>query len=474
MPPTTPHIPKKIILCCDGTWNQPERTVDDRKHQPTNVLKLTRALLAQDGEGRHQVVYYDTGVGTDRGLYDRFIGGALGLGLSAHIKKAYRFLANNFQEGDELYCFGFSRGAYSVRALAGMIGAVGLLHPRDIHHLPLAYRYYRTPPAERKISPLHEVMGSLQRRTIPIKFMGVWDTVGALGVPIPLIQRLSQWRVGFFNTELGHHIQYAYQALAIDERRRPFAPDLWQDVEHRTTPEGNPLYGKDRKVLQVWFPGAHSNIGGGYPDPGLSDVAFTWLMNRAREHGLAFDEQFLKDPDRINPNPYATLYPSPSKWWKLLSLVGIRPYDRSIGEPANDSLKSALGIHEMIHESVWDRLNPSSHNVPIPAAYTPLNFTKVERGNMPIFRERRRPRLHGNWSASLITTPEGNAIDCQVLDLSQNTGVRILCHTPLPTTNAPVWLESIPLRLNAQRAHIVWSDRDQAGLEFATGERSTE
>ncbi|MEJ2201065.1 MAG: DUF2235 domain-containing protein, partial [Desulfuromonadaceae bacterium] len=136
---------KRIIICCDGTWNEPENEKEGRQI-PTNVLKLVRAIEPKEAEsGSDQVVYYLRGVGSGAfGLPDRYLGGGTGLGISRNIQDAYRFLANNYVEGDEIFCFGFSRGAYTVRCLSGMLEATGLLHKNDLDHLPAAYAYYRT------------------------------------------------------------------------------------------------------------------------------------------------------------------------------------------------------------------------------------------------------------------------------------------------------------------------------------------
>lgn len=396
---------KKIIICCDGTWNQPEKKIDDNGYKPTNVLKLMRTLRARDKKGRHQVVYYDSGVGTDRGLYDKYIGGAFGLGLSSHIKKAYRFIANNFEEGDELYCFGFSRGAYTVRALGGMIGAVGLLRPRYMHRLPEAFAYYHTQPDKRAKTKFYDLLKNekLETRKIAIKFMGAWDTVGALGVPIPLLKWVSRWRVGFFNPELGDHIQFAYHALAIDERRRPFAPNLWTSLEKKT--EGH-IGTQD--ICQVWFPGVHSNIGGGYPDAGLSDEAFHWMIKRAEDCGLAFDSRYLHKV--LDPNPLGNLEESFSWVYKALCFLGVWPYTRPIGPnpklhpiqkwPHDSWIWRPLswfgiqpykpGINEMIHESALKRFtaDPSSYQQ---HHYTPKNL-KEALDRLPVFREEEYPK----------------------------------------------------------------------------------
>ncbi|MYF06662.1 MAG: DUF2235 domain-containing protein, partial [Rhodospirillaceae bacterium] len=179
---------KRLVICCDGTWNEPDQEVHDNpadETEPTNVLKIVRGLAPVDGEQVPQVVYYDTGVGT-QGPLDKYVGGGLGGGLSENIQQAYRFIANNWREGDELFLFGFSRGAYTVRSLAGFIGVAGLLRKENLRLLPEAYALYRLQPDKRDNSMVRkrlESAGEPSRRPVPIRFIGVWDTVGALGAP---------------------------------------------------------------------------------------------------------------------------------------------------------------------------------------------------------------------------------------------------------------------------------------------------
>ena len=273
---------KRLVICCDGTWNEPDQSVDGNaadETELTNVLNVVRGLAPVDGNQVPQVVYYDTGVGT-QGMADKYIGGGLGSGMSANIRQAYRFIANNYHEGDELFLFGFSRGAYTVRSLAGFIGVVGLLSKENLRLLPEAYSLYRLPPSKRAGSMVErrlKEVGEPSRIPTPIKFIGVWDTVGALGAPTPLLGRLTRNRVSFHNTHLGKDVEHAYQALAVDERRRPFQPVLWT---------GAPVNGQ--AIQQAWFAGVHSNIGGGYRDTGLSSIALAWMAGRAASHGLEF------------------------------------------------------------------------------------------------------------------------------------------------------------------------------------------
>jgi len=318
---------KRIVICCDGTWNEPESVKDERK-VPTNVIKMVRAVAARDERsGTDQIIYYDQGVGTGAvGVLDRHIGGGTGYGISKNIRDCYNFIANNYVAGDDIFFFGFSRGAYTVRSLGGMLAAVGLLSKNDLRYVPEAYAYYHVEPDKRAQSDFHGLISQLPRSDVAIKFIGVWDTVGALGIPTPVLSRVQQWagdrwerfRVGFHDCSLSDIVQNAYQALAIDERRGPFKPSIWDKAP------------KETHVLQTWFTGVHSNIGGGYPDAGLSDTALLWIVNRARECGLDISDDYMSD--RVESNPLGKLEDSYSTGYKVLEFLRVKPHVRAIGE----------------------------------------------------------------------------------------------------------------------------------------------
>lgn len=456
------YTPKKIIICCDGTWNKPE-TQFKSDEKPTNVLKIMRLIPSVDDKGRHQVTFYDPGVGTDRGIYDKYVGGALGLGLSGHVKKAYRFVANNYitlktadgTSGDELYFFGFSRGAYTARVVAAFISTVGLLQSKDMQWLPVAYKYYRTPPEKRPTSRFHSQIQSLKRIIPKIKFIGVWDTVGALGIPIPVLRLLSKRRVGFFDNALRANVQYAYHALAIDERRRPFSPDLWSEVV-----KNEQIEYETQDICQTWFVGAHSDTGGGYSDNRLSDIACKWMIKRAQACDLAFNTKYLDDKTHLNPQVNGKMRDSFSLFYKLLRFAGVKPYVRSIGPKQTDKLKPQPGLNEMLHESVIERLDTDPN-------YTPENVLKA-RETLPIFREnsytpRAYPREPVSWEGALRFGDE--AVDCKVLDFNKTGGAKIQCSASpkIRTSTQLSWLNTGPLN-----GEVVWHDHQNSliGIRF--------
>ena len=450
---------KRIIICCDGTWNEPENEKEGRR-VPTNVLKLVRAIEPRDVErGIDQVVYYGRGVGTGTfGLIDKYLGGGAGLGISRNIQEAYRFLANNYVEGDEIFCFGFSRGAYTARCLSGLLDAAGLLDKNDMDHLPDAYGYYRTPPAQRESSKYHPRLRDLPRSRPKIKFMGVWDTVGSLGVPTPLLSRISKkYWVGFHNAALSGLIENAYQALGIDERRQPFAPAIW---DRRTG---------QKKLQQVWFAGVHSNIGGGYPDSGLSDIAFLWMANRAMEHGLVFDSRYLADRAKVAPQATGQLEDSYSLGYKILRTLRVSPYPRPIGR--------FLNMGEMVHESVLKRLltphlNYRPENV-LGAAEDPAGLIDNEGSHslihindlpLAVFHERKGIRRDLGGSPATLTLDGNVELSCQVSNYSDAGGVMLSVSEPLePGTEGMLEYG----QLGRHKIRVVWRRENRVGVSFA-------
>lgn len=276
---------KRLVVCCDGTWNRPDEHVDGIA-APTNVAKIALAVSRSGDDGINQCLYYQRGVGTRR--LEHHLGGAFGFGLSRNVRDAYRFLVDNYEIGDEIFLFGFSRGAYTARSTAGLIRNCGILRGDHAGRIREAYALYRS--RNHRLEP-STIESRLFRRmyahedVTPIRFVGVWDTVGALGIPIdairlPVVERF--W--GFHDTALSRSVVSAYQALAIDEQRGPFRPTLW--TQH---PEAT-----GQVLEQVWFAGVHKDVGGGYANPALSEIALLWMAERARGCGLSLDRAHLR------------------------------------------------------------------------------------------------------------------------------------------------------------------------------------
>ena len=253
---------RNLVLCLDGTWNRA-----DAPH-PTNVVLTRRAAAVAASEDR-QLVYYDPGVGTH--WYDRVRGGVAGLGLALNVEEAYRWLCEHYRPGDRIFLFGYSRGAYTARSVAGIIGLCGI--PTAAVLAGDALRAYRMQPgsardAEAEMLRIRERLRSEQ--PADVAFLGVWDTVGSLGIP-HVTERRHKWH----DVTIGPHIRRACHLVAIDERRKPFAPALWT---------GEPEPGQI--VEQVWFPGVHGDVGGGRADIGLSNRSLNFMWRPARRAGL--------------------------------------------------------------------------------------------------------------------------------------------------------------------------------------------
>ena len=291
---------KRIAISCDGTWNTPDQ-MDGNRPAPTNVVKLHNAIAGKDEAGIVQLKYYHPGVGTDPGWWSKLAGGGLGIGIDRNIMSAYRFLADKFEPGDAVYLFGFSRGAYTVRSLAGMIARCGILDTSGLteketwSRIESIYRkgYRRGTPHRRAGWGFRS-----EPQKTEIRFLGVWDTVGALGIPddMALLNLLDRFKdYTFHDTELSAMVLAARHAMAIDERRASFQPTLWTKIE------------VDRDVKQLWFPGVHSDVGGGYAECGLSDGALEWMVGEARGTGLRFNDGLLA---QLAPSHHGVLHDS--------------------------------------------------------------------------------------------------------------------------------------------------------------------
>lgn len=324
---------KRLVVCCDGTWNfadQPSKT---------NVAKVALSVRPGSAAGKEQRVYYHSGVGTHR--RDRLRGGAFGVGLSHNVVDAYRFLVETYEPDDELFLFGFSRGAFTARSLAGLVRNSGILRRDHTDRIPEAWALYRD-----RIEQPNGAAATLFRRSYAreteIAFIGVWDTVGALGIPVPDMARMRpavarfnrHW--AFHNTELSRWTRAAFHALATDEQRSAFRPALWHQRP------GSAAQGQELK--QVWFAGVHCDAGGGYRETGLSDITLLWMVDQARRHGLEFDKDALSTEGpgvmraqesvdfRVRPDASGDLHVSRTGMYRLTS-----PWHRPLGEAVDSN-----------------------------------------------------------------------------------------------------------------------------------------
>jgi uncharacterized protein (DUF2235 family) len=358
---------KNIILCADGTGNA------DVKARGTNVFKLYEAIdnngHKSDPSLRPQVAFYDDGVGTSRFIPLRLLGSALGFGFTRNVKELYTELVRTYEPGDKIYLFGFSRGAYTVRTLAGLIQCCGIINIRqgDSKHLDngeleaavnSCWKEFRKkaftrressdarssrPPEETPWPPNAAPIlnknnaGFFIYEKVNIEFLGVWDTVSAIGAPTIELRKLVNllYPLTFAELNVGPGVQAARHAISIDDERLTFHPELW-----------NEEYETDGRVLQVWFPGVHANVGGGYPKQGMSLVALDWMMAEAEARGLRFihvDRQFVQD----HYDPQDKLYDS-----RASLAIYYRWQPRSLAELCK---KHKMGTPK-VHVSVFERI----------------------------------------------------------------------------------------------------------------------
>ncbi len=346
---------RNLIVCADGTWNTPDQE-DGGIPSPTNVVKLYNCLAEVDDAGDEQLRYYHPGVGSEGNWWDKVKGGSVGVGLSKNIMSAYRWLGSNYGEGDRLFLFGFSRGAYTVRSLAGMIARCGLL---DLSGLPdpevwarveKAYKAgYRKKEARSKWAMNWDFHGGRAADGhMDIHFIGVWDTVGAMGIPddMALLNLFDDRKAyAFHDTKLGVKVINARHAVALDEERASFSPTLWMGSENKIN------------VKQQWFAGVHADVGGGYANTGLSDIALKWMIDEAEAKGLDFNSAML---EQINPDIHGILHDSNNGVFKLLK-----------SQPRN--APKVIKSNKNIHVSAADR----SSNPPISQApYRPTQLLR--------------------------------------------------------------------------------------------------
>jgi uncharacterized protein (DUF2235 family) len=296
---------KRLAIYLDGTWN----SVDSN----TNVWRMRALTAAKSKDDKPQLVYYSVGV-------NGVLGGMFGQGLDDNIRLAYEWLIENYNDGDEIFIFGFSRGAYTARALAGLIAIDGILKAGSPIGVAELFERYKKGDDE-TIWKLKEMQSSADASKLSeqehwllkysqpadVKMIGVWDTVGSVGLAAGNIAGISRSQFDYLQTGLRIHILNGYHALAVDEHRKDFAPTLWT-VRHPKDPKAviarpRPMSG----VEQRWFVGAHANVGGGYETDLLNQAPLRWLMKKAESHGLAFRTDVELDGDSVTA-PIADSY----------------------------------------------------------------------------------------------------------------------------------------------------------------------
>lgn len=271
---------KNLVVFSDGTGQE------GGKGHNTNVYKLFNMI---EDRTPNQMAFYDQGLGTG---WRKITGMISGMGISRNIMDCYEFLFRNFQAGDNIYLFGFSRGAATVRSLSAFIHMFGILPRSRANLIKEAYGIYKINNDERRQRKAEEFIAKHHTMWCRVKFLGVWDTVAALGVPIKsisvILDKIPFFKHRFHNFQLSPSVEHAYHALAIDDERRTFHPVLWE-----------PKLLDYQSMKQVWFCGAHTDVGGGYKEPQLSDIPLVWMTRMAVQKGLRIypDHKVTVDQD---------------------------------------------------------------------------------------------------------------------------------------------------------------------------------
>jgi uncharacterized protein (DUF2235 family) len=369
---------KALVVCCDGTGNQPEGDL-------SNVLKLYRITV----KDLSQRVYYDPGVGTlgHRDEWTRIkqnakavFGLATGYGLDDNVLDAYRFIAENFEDGDDIFLLGFSRGAYTVRVLAGFLHLIGLLYPDQLNLVGYALTAYKQASEKSDFRIAWDFRRVTGGRAVPIKFLGVWDTVASVMVPrrdrffVPSLLALPY-------TRTNPSVAIFRHAVAIDETRRMFRLNSWIEPQlYRPNPFGSepaPL----QDIKQVWFAGVHADIGGGYPESesALSKFPLDWMVGEAKAAGLrintAMRNHLVRGLPRaggtriyVKPDAAGQLHQSLTVGWRVLEWL---PKSSALREWPADASKQAWYLPRgeprlipegaRLHSSVMLRLQSSNY-----------------------------------------------------------------------------------------------------------------
>ncbi len=356
---------KRIVFCFDGTWNK--LAVDT----PTNVVLTAASVEREARDGTVQIMHYDEGVGTGR--LDKVTGGVFGAGLVSNVREAYRFLIFNYDPGDEIYVFGFSRGAFSARTFVGFVRHVGTLSRLHVARIDEALDLYEqrlkgADGASEKMRRFRadysaevcigddddnwrcaNVPGYIKGKAPPLRihYLGVWDTVEALGVPGMLwISRWTNRGNAFHDPSISDFVESVRHAVAIDERRSTFPATLCGDLTALNGAKGKAPDAPDAPYQEKWFPGVHGSVGGGGDIRGLSDGALDWVLKGAKLAGLKLDVQEGSRIHGFAPNPLAPLVnvskpkrsllerlstdrPGPSEIWQV-STAAIRRWKADI------------------------------------------------------------------------------------------------------------------------------------------------
>lgn len=368
---------KRIAIFCDGTWNKA-----DARHS-TNVYRLSEEVAAVAPGNVKQRALYFAGVGTGRGpdwlsqKIDKIGGGAFGWGLLANVIEAYESLAKIYQPGDHIYIFGFSRGAFTARSLAGLIRASSIPTTDQLDQIDAAVKRYKSkdkathPRSDESFAYRHSLNPALiteprendwrrknnlsEGELINTRYIGVWDTVGALGIPSIFGDLATLWnkKYQFHDTDLSSSIRAARHAVSVDENRRTFVPTLWRNLP--TLNKGLSL--ANQRYREQWFAGDHNSVGGGGDIKGLASSALIWIAEGAEQYGLAFKAGAM-GRFRAEIDVLASLHANTEYKTNFFKRLG------GLGERDRDGPVEVQAVSKVVHER-WAKAQPAYRPVPL-------------------------------------------------------------------------------------------------------------
>lgn len=321
---------KNIVVFSDGTGQE------GGKGYNTNVYKLYNMV---EDRTENQTAFYDRGLGTG---WRRLTGNVAGMGISQNIYECYRFIFDNYLAGDDIFLFGFSRGATTVRSLSAFIHLFGILPKARPELIKQAYKIYKIENSVERKQHADDFVSRHHNQWVKIKFLGVWDTVDALGLPLKKLNTFIDWmpmfRHKFHNLTLSESVEHARQALAIDDERLIFHPKIWdKEIKEYQT------------MKQVWFSGMHTDVGGGYKEQELSDIPLLWLIEEAKKASLKI---YPKHKVTINPDPNGFMHDSRKGFPNTLYVKKVREWNpETHGKPV---------VHESVLLRKLNKENTSS------------------------------------------------------------------------------------------------------------------
>lgn len=422
---------KRLIYCLDGTSNE----YDDAF--PTNVVMMHKSISKTDNNGIEQIAYYHEGVGTKAG--EKVRGGAFGFGLLENIIDAYTHLCKYYEPDDEIYIFGFSRGAYTARSFAGLIGWCGIVDSHKFSKIEQAKQYYK----QRLLKEKHHIETFNRWRfdncplvcanlddynyrkecfasdkatpdIIKIRYIGVWDTVRTLGK--------SDEDYRWHDDHLSSHVTYARHAIALDERRKKFNVTEWDNINKLNNQIGRTKI-NNNPYQQTWFLGTHGSVGGGGVIRGLSDEAFQWIREGAKDAGLQFIDTGDAEIFTLKPNPLAWLYNSAgeadtftkkAKSWFFKTLYWVTGMIDRSGPKSLDE----------IHRTVIIRYFAKPEDLPEKKVYRPASLNKIKDALSKI-----DPPFDKITYRSLVEDSKKNSLGDDEQKIITISGKRFLVHT---------------------------------------------